>query len=68
MNLNFTSVNVINNFIGDMKKNNWGRIINITSVAGMEISGPSTFNVSKAALTSYTKSVGRSLAIEKKMS
>ena len=67
MNLNFfTSVNVINNFIDDMKKNNWGRIINITSVAGMEISGPSTFNVSKAALTSYTKSVGRSLAIEKK--
>ena len=46
-------------------KKNWGRIINITSVAGMEISGPSTFNASKAALTAYSKSVGRALAIEK---
>ena len=27
----------------------------------MEISGPSTFNASKAALTAYTKSVGRAL-------
>ena len=62
----FTAVNLINHFIVDMKKNNWGRIINITSVAGMEISGPSTYNASKAALTAYTKSVGRSLALEKK--
>ena len=31
MNLNFfTSVDMVNHFIGDMKKNNWGRIINIT--------------------------------------
>lgn len=67
MNLNFfTSVNMVNHFIKDMKKKNWGRIINITSIAGLEISGPSTFNVSKAALTAYTKSVGRSLALEKK--
>ena len=42
-----------------------GRIINITSIAGLEISGPSTFNVSKAALTAYTRSVGRQLAVEK---
>jgi len=35
-------------------------------VAGMEISGPSTFNASKAALTAYTKSVGRALALEKR--
>lgn len=67
MNLNFfTSVNMVNHFIKGMKKKNWGRIINITSIAGLEISGPSTFNVSKAALTAYTKSVGRSLALEKK--
>ena len=32
----------------------------------MEISGPSTFNASKAALTAYTKSVGRALALEKR--
>ncbi len=67
MDLNFfTSVNVINKFISDMKKKNWGRIINITSIAGIEISGPSTFNASKAALTAYTRSVGRQLAIEKR--
>jgi len=67
MNLNFfTTVNVNNNFIKDMKKDNWGRIINITSIAGLEISGPSTFNASKAALTAYTRSVGRQLALEKR--
>lgn len=67
MNLNFfTSVDMVNHFIPDMKKKNWGRIINVTSVAGMEISGPSSFNASKAALTAYTKSVGRALALEKR--
>ena len=49
-----------------MKKRNWGRIVNITSIAGLEVSGPSTYNVSKAALTAYTRSVGRQLAIEKR--
>ena len=67
MKLNFLlAVEVVNRFVGDMKKQNWGRIVNITSIAGMEISGPSTYNVSKAALTAYTKSVGRALAIEKR--
>ena len=67
MKLNFfTSVATINKFIGEMKKRNWGRIINITSIAGIEISGPSAFNASKAALTAYTRSVGRQLAVEKK--
>ncbi|MDC0059761.1 SDR family oxidoreductase [Pelagibacteraceae bacterium] len=67
MRLNFlTAVEMVNYFVNGMKKQNWGRIINITSVAGMEISGPSTFNASKAALTAYTKSVGRSLALEKR--
>ena len=66
MRLNFfVAVEMVNHFINDMKKKNWGRIINITSVAGMEICGPSTYNVSKAALTAYTKSVGRALALEK---
>ena len=67
MDLNFfTTVDVTNKFILDMKKRNWGRIINITSIAGIEISGPSTFNASKAALTAYTRSVGRQLAVEKR--
>mgnify|MGYP001372635537 CR=1 FL=1 len=67
MDLNFfTPVEVTNRFIKDMKRKNWGRIINITSIAGIEISGPSSFNASKAALTAYTRSVGRQLAIEKR--
>jgi 3-oxoacyl-[acyl-carrier protein] reductase len=67
MKLNFfVAVEIVNRFINDMKKQNWGRIINITSIAGMEISGPSTYNASKAALTAYTKSVGRALALEKR--
>jgi len=66
MNVNFiTTVKVNNKFIQDMKKKKWGRIINITSLAGIEVSGPSSFNASKAALTAYTRSVGRQLAIEK---
>ena len=36
-----------------MKRNNWGRIVNITSVAGLENSGPVTYCVSKAQLTTY---------------
>ena len=67
MNLNFlTAVNTTNTIIPYMKKNNWGRIINITSIAGIEISGPASFNASKAALTAYTRSVGRQLALEKR--
>ena len=66
MNVNFiTTVKVNNKFISTMKKKKWGRIINITSLAGTEVSGPSSFNASKAALTAYTRSVGRQLAVEK---
>lgn len=65
INLNFlTHVDLINFFLAYMKKSNWGRIVNITSIAGLEVSGPPAFNVAKAALTSYTRSVGRLLAIE----
>ncbi|MDC0453478.1 SDR family oxidoreductase [Alphaproteobacteria bacterium] len=67
MNLNFLChVEVTNKFLPLMKKNDWGRIINITSIAGLEISGPAPFNAAKAALTSYTRSVGRLLAYENK--
>ena len=41
-----------------------GRIVNITSCAGLENSGPVTYSVSKAALTAYTRSMGRVLATE----
>ncbi len=56
---------MINNmFIPHMKKNNWGRIVNITAGAGLENSGPVPYGASKAALTAYTRSMGRILAIE----
>ena len=63
--LNFeTAVRFCNFFIDHMKKNDWGRIINITSCAGVENMGPVTYGVSKAALTSYTRTMGRILATE----
>lgn len=63
--LNFEVAVEINNcFIPYMKKQDWGRIVNITSGAGLENSGPVTFCTSKAALTAYTRSMGRILAIE----
>lgn len=57
-------VQLINTFVPQMKRNNWGRIVNITSCAGLENSGPVTFSTVKAALTAYTRSTGRVLAIE----
>ena len=41
-----------------------GRIVNITSCAGLENSGPVTFTTAKASLTAYTRSMGRCLAID----
>ena len=49
-----------------MKKTGWGRIVNITSCAGLENMGPITYGVSKAALTAYTRTMGRILATETK--
>lgn len=67
MNLNFLAhVEMTNAVLPSMKANDWGRIINITSLAGLEISGPAPFNAAKAALTAYTKSVGRLLALERR--
>ena len=46
------------------KNKKWGRIVNITSCAGLENSGPVTFSTVKAALSAYTRSMGRVLAME----
>lgn len=63
--LNFeVAVKLVNLCSPDMKENMWGRIVNITSCAGLENSGPVTFSTVKAALTAYTRSMGRVLAIE----
>ncbi len=62
----FNSVQICNLVIPMMKKRKWGRIVNITSCAGLENMGPVTYGVSKAALTAYTRTMGRILAIESK--
>lgn len=62
----FNSVNICNILIPKMKKNGWGRIVNITSCAGLENMGPVTYGVSKSALTAYTRTMGRILATEAK--
>ena len=65
--INFELAVELNNlFIPNMKKKNWGRILNITSLAGLENSGPVTYCVAKAALTAYTRTMGRILATESK--
>ena len=60
----FTAVEISNFVIPKMRNNKWGRIVNITSVAGVENMGPVTYGVSKAALTTYTRTMGRILATE----
>jgi len=50
--------------IPNMKKQDWGRIVNITAGAALENSGPVPYCSSKAAITAYTRSMGRILAIE----
>lgn len=65
MGVNFeTPVQICNLVIPQMKARGWGRIVNITSCAGLENSGPVTYGVSKAALTAYTRTMGRILATE----
>ncbi len=57
-------VEINNEFIPYMKEQDWGRIVNISAGAGLENSGPVPYGSSKAAITSYTRSMGRILAIE----
>lgn len=65
MRLNFSApVGLVNAVVPYMKQQKWGRIVNITSCAGLENSGPVTYCVSKAALTAYTRAMGRILATE----
>lgn len=63
LNLNtFIPISLVELFVPGMIDRNWGRIVNITSCAGLENSGPVTFSTAKAALTAYTRSMGRVLA------
>lgn len=49
-------------FLPSMVERGWGRVVNITSCAGLENSGPVTFSTAKAAITAYSRSMGRVLA------
>jgi 3-oxoacyl-[acyl-carrier protein] reductase len=63
--LNFElPIRLVNALTPSMKLRSWGRIVNITSCAGLENSGPVTFSAAKAAITAYTRSMGRVLAME----
>lgn len=58
------AIEINNLFIPYMKAQDWGRIVNISAGASLENSGPVPYCASKAALTAYTRSMGRILAIE----
>ena len=60
------AIEINNLFIPHMKKQDWGRVVNITAGASMENSGPVPYCSIKAAYTAYTRSMGRVLAIETK--
>ncbi|MBF0614000.1 MAG: SDR family oxidoreductase [Magnetococcales bacterium] len=65
LSLNFlTPVRICNLLIPKMKSSGWGRIVNITSCAGLENMGPVTYGVAKSSLTVYTRTMGRILATE----
>ena len=45
-----------------MREKQWGRILSVSSIAALENQGPVTYCSVKAALTAYTRSMGRVLA------
>jgi len=45
-----------------MRNQKWGRIVNISSISALENQGPVPYCSIKAALTSYTRSIGRIFA------
>ena len=45
-----------------MRERQWGRIVHISSISAMENHGPVTYCAVKAALTAYSRSLGRFLA------
>ena len=58
------AIEINNLFLPHMKEQDWGRVVNITAGAALENSGPVAYCTSKAAMTAYTRSMGRILAIE----
>jgi NAD(P)-dependent dehydrogenase (short-subunit alcohol dehydrogenase family) len=56
------AIELSNLVIPKMKEKQWGRIVNISSISGIENTGPIPYCSVKSALTSYTHSLGRLLA------
>jgi len=56
------TIELNNLVIPSMKEKKWGRIVNISSIASLENQGPAPFCSMKAALTAYSRSMGRILA------
>lgn len=56
------AVELNNLFLPAMMKKKWGRIVNISSIAALENQGPVPYCTIKAALTAYTRSMGRVVA------
>jgi NAD(P)-dependent dehydrogenase (short-subunit alcohol dehydrogenase family) len=50
------------NLLPAMRDRNWGRIVQISSIAATENQGPVPYGSVKAALTAYTRSMGRVIA------
>lgn len=65
MRLNFDVAVELNRLLLDsMKQAEWGRIVNIASVAAVELNGPPAYAAAKAALCAYTRCVGRLLGAD----
>ncbi len=63
--LNFEVAVELNLYVlPEMIKKKWGRVIHISSIAGMENQGPVPYCSMKAALTAYTRSMGGVVAPE----
>jgi NAD(P)-dependent dehydrogenase (short-subunit alcohol dehydrogenase family) len=57
-----TAIELNNIVVPGMQKRKWGRIVHISSIAAMENQGPVTYCAVKAALTAYSRSMGRFLS------
>ena len=60
----FAAVRLARLALPAMRRQSWGRIVNISSIYGRETGGGMTYNASKAALISFTKALARELAPE----
>jgi 3-oxoacyl-[acyl-carrier protein] reductase len=58
------AIELNNALIPNMRKNRWGRICHVSSIAALEVQGPPMYGVAKAATNAYVRSVSRYLAAE----